>query len=82
VRAEVGETSHNTIFALRRTEVRRGFGDAITVAGSGISRTHPHHLTASQPVLRTLRWWGVANTSTLSEIRELPKKSNNIMEEL
>jgi hypothetical protein len=36
--------------------------------GSGISRTHPHHLTASRTSLWDLRWWGVVNPWTLDEI--------------
>lgn len=33
-----------------------------------IAWTHPHHPTASRPVLWTLGWWDVVNTETLSEI--------------
>ncbi|WP_205700015.1 hypothetical protein, partial [Cohnella luojiensis] len=33
-----------------------------------VRRTHPHHLTASRPSLRDLRWWGVVNTRTLYDI--------------
>jgi hypothetical protein len=41
-----------------------------------ISRTHPHHLTASRPPLRGLRWWDVVNTTTLSERFAINLKEN------
>jgi len=35
-----------------------------------IAGTHPHHPTASRPVLWTLGWWDVVNTETLYETPE------------
>ena len=55
-----------------RHEVRSGIGEAFQFRGSGISRTHPHRLTAqAQPAPDgALSRWDVVNTITLGEIAE------------
>ena len=66
-----------------RHEVRSGFGEGFQSRGSIISRTHPHHLTASRPAPDgALRWWDVVNTTTLSAIaqsnEEHPSQTQNM----
>jgi hypothetical protein len=65
-------TSYNTIFthrafALGPAGVRCGSGEAFQFRGSGISRTHPHHLTASRPPFG-LKVVGRREYITLSEM--------------